>query len=268
MPNKSEVTTQAQTVEQAIILALAELEVKEEQCNIEILEQPKKGFFGKVKSDAVVRVCLKTEEKEKDEVSSNQSKAAKALEYLKDITRALELNNLTFELVETDTDATISINGDDVGTLIGHHGETLDALQYLVTLSTNQGAGDYYRISINGGNYREKREKTLQELALRIADRVKKTGKSQMLEPMNPYERRIIHSVVSEIQGVSSKSKGDDPNRRVVILSETQSTFTPNNNKKPTPRIQEKPERTMEEILKNDFKNKEKSADLYSKIEF
>lgn len=157
--------------------------------------------------------------------------------------------------------------------MIGHHGENLDALQYLVALACNRIDGEYYRITLDCGNYREKREETLRALATRIAAKVKKTGRSQLLEPMNPYERRIIHSVVSDIEGVYSKSKGEEPNRRVVILSETPAKnggYNRNRGRREDyrkPYAPQKRERTMEEILKSDIREREEKAQLYSKIE-
>ena len=116
--------------------------------------------------------------------------------------------------------ATITLKGADLGVIIGRRGATLDALQYLVSLCCNKLGGDYYRITVDCGNFREKREQTLKELAAKIARTVSKTGRSCTLEPMNPYERRIIHSVISETEGVTSKSIGEEPHRKVVISSE------------------------------------------------
>ena len=111
----------------------------------------------------------------------------------------------------------IHLDGGDIGTVIGKRGETLDAVQYLVSLAANRSEGDYVRFTINAGNYREKREETLRALAQRMARKVLKTGRPVALEPMNPYERRIIHAVVTDIEGVYSKSTGEEPNRKVVI---------------------------------------------------
>jgi spoIIIJ-associated protein len=134
----------------------------------------------------------------------------------------MELNDIRYTVKEEEGDnVTFTFEGEDIGVLIGHHGETLDSLQYLVGLASNRRKeGNYCRITLDGGSYREKRAETLKELAKKIGEKVKRTGRSQMLEPMNPYERRIIHAVVSEIPGVYSKSKGEDPNRRVIIISE------------------------------------------------
>ncbi len=114
----------------------------------------------------------------------------------------------------------ISLVGEDAGKLIGRRGETLDALQYLTSMVANRGDRDYLRIAIDTCGYREKRQKALQELAQRICKSVLRTGRSVSLEPMNPYERRIIHSTVTAIEGVSSHSSGEEPNRKVIITSD------------------------------------------------
>ena len=187
----------------------------------EILEEPKTGFFGLVKKgDAVVKLtaCIAEPEVKEEEISRRET----AAQYLDDILAAMGLNDISYTVTEEEGDnVTFTFEGEDIGVLIGHHGETLDALQYLVGLASNRRKeGTYCRITLDGGSYREKRAETLQELARKIGEKVKRTGRSQMLEPMNPYERRIIHAVVSEIPGIYSKSKGEDPNRRVIIISE------------------------------------------------
>lgn len=118
---------------------------------------------------------------------------------------------------QTENGLVIRLAGEGLGVVIGRRGETLDALQYLTGLVTNRYEGDYLRVTIDTGNYREKRERTLQQLARKISISALRTGRSSMLEPMNPYERRIIHAAVSQIDGVTSSSIGEEPNRRVVI---------------------------------------------------
>ena len=114
----------------------------------------------------------------------------------------------------------IVLEGDHLGTIVGRRGETLDALQYLTMLVANRGEGEYQRITLNIGDYREKRERTLRSLARRMANQALKQGRNMTLEPMNPYERRIIHTAVQDVKGVTSWSVGDEPNRRVVIGTE------------------------------------------------
>ncbi len=121
---------------------------------------------------------------------------------------------------QMDGNLAIMLEGEHLGAIVGRRGETLDALQYLTTLVANRGDGDYQRITLNIGDYREKREKTLRSLARRMANQAVKTGRNMTLEPMNPYERRIIHTAVQDVKGVTSWSVGEEPNRRVVIGTE------------------------------------------------
>lgn len=147
------------------------------------------------------------------------SRPVKVVEFLKPILKNLGCENVTFKVSERENAALIELEGDGLGAIIGHRGETLDALQFLAGLASNNGGG-YYKVSLNIGNYREKREDTLTSLANRIAQQVLKTGKCRTLEPMNPYERRIIHTAVQAIDGVTSASFGEGVNRRVVIGKE------------------------------------------------
>lgn len=147
------------------------------------------------------------------------SRPAKAIEFLKPILNSLGCENVSFKVSERENAVLIELEGEGLGAIIGHRGETLDALQFLAGLASNNGGG-YYKVSLNIGNYREKREDTLINLANRIAAQVLKTGKCRTLEPMNPYERRIIHTAVQAIDGVTSASFGEGINRRVVIGKE------------------------------------------------
>ena len=147
-----------------------------------------------------------------------QSKIKTAEEYLSSIFEKMGLQDVQMRFEQTENRTVlIHIDGGEIGTVIGKRGETLDAIQYLVSLVANRHEGEYVRFTINAGNYREKREETLRALAQRMARKVLKTGRPVALEPMNPYERRIIHAVVTEIEGVYSKSTGEEPNRKVVI---------------------------------------------------
>lgn len=148
------------------------------------------------------------------------SAAAKAVAYLEKVLAGLGCENLTYTVAETEDGAKISISGDDTGVIIGHRGETLDALQYLASLAATKKGSGYYRVVLNIGNYRQKREKTLEGVAKKTAAQVLRTGRSRSLEPMNPYERRIIHTTVQGIEGVTSNSIGGGSARRVVISPE------------------------------------------------
>ena len=209
---KTQSVKTAKTVEEATALACAELGVQVADVpaeDIHVLHYPKKSLFSFLKPDfAEVEVVLEI------------SKLDIAMEYIHSILKEMDLNDITVSVSEqTEDSAAILLEGESVGTLIGRHGETLDALQYLTGLVANKADGDYFRISLDSGNYREKRKKTLESLARRMAISAAKTGRNITLEPMNPYERRIIHSTVQEVEGATSTSIGEEPNRRVVIKS-------------------------------------------------
>ena len=147
------------------------------------------------------------------------SPAARAVAYVKTILDALGCSDVSIKVATKDNGALLILSGDGLGACIGHRGETLDAIQYLSSLAANSTKG-YYKISIDIGNYRERREKTLISLAHRISNQVLRTGRNRSLEPMNPYERRIIHTAVQEIEGVSSHSVGEGDRRHIVITSD------------------------------------------------
>lgn len=151
------------------------------------------------------------------------SKPAKAVKYLEKIFVGLGCSDLSVKVIEKENSAIIIFEGEGVGAVIGRRGETLDSLQYLASLAANNGGG-YYKVSLDVGNYRERRESTLASLAMRVSQQVIKSGRSRALEPMNPYERRIIHTAVQGIDGVVSNSVGSGPSRRVVISPEGSET--------------------------------------------
>lgn len=147
------------------------------------------------------------------------TKAGKAIAYLNSVLGFLGCSDIKIKVAEKENAALIELDGEGLGTVIGHRGETLDALQYLTGLAANNGGG-YYKVALNIGNYREKREESLVSLAKRVSAQVLKTGRNRSLEPMNPYERRIIHTTVQGIEGVTSNSFGEGSSRRVVISVE------------------------------------------------
>ena len=201
-----EAIKEADTIEEAKALALAELGVNEDKAQFEVLVQPEKkkfGLFGR--SLAKVRVFY-------EETPTDIAKA-----YLADVLTKLGVTNVVIEATETEDGAEFDVNGDDIGFIIGHRGETLDALQYLTGLVVNHIHDEYFRVIINIGNYREKREKTLEVLGRKLAFRACKTGEKVSLEPMNPYERRIIHTAVQKVRGATSWSEGENLQRHVVI---------------------------------------------------
>jgi len=149
-----------------------------------------------------------------------ESPAGKGVKYLQSILEKLGCEKINITVAEIEGGSQITLTGEGLGVVIGHRGETLDALQYLVSLAANAGVSGYYRVVLNTGDFREKREQTLVSLAKRMAEQAIRTGKCRTLEPMNPYERRIIHTTVQSIDGVTSTSFGEGNGRRVVIAPE------------------------------------------------
>ncbi|MBQ8180906.1 MAG: Jag N-terminal domain-containing protein [Ruminococcus sp.] len=141
-----------------------------------------------------------------------------AKDYITSVLGAMDIE-VSFKVYQNETGAVIEIESSNNGTVIGRRGETLDAIQYLCSIIANKGDKDYYRITIDCLGYRSKRRETLEQLAAKVAKSVLRTGRSQPLEPMNPYERRVIHSSISKIEGVSSKSVGEEPYRRIIVSS-------------------------------------------------
>ncbi len=249
----------AETIEEAKEKAMAELNLSfEDDYDFEIIATPKKktlGLFGGCPAQVKVWVEVpepkpakqpkakaKKEEKKKaakapkapkaevapvvelKEVPANEvdpaSPAGKGVNYLQSILNKLGCENVTITVAEIEGGSQITLKGEGLGVVIGHRGETLDALQYLVSLAANAGVSGYYRVVLNTGDFREKREQTLIALAKRMAEQSIRSGKCRTLEPMNPYERRIIHTTIQSIDGVTSTSFGEGNGRRVVIAPE------------------------------------------------
>ncbi len=147
------------------------------------------------------------------------SPAGRAVSYLKNILASLGCENVEMKVAARENGAFIILEGEGLGVIIGRRGETLDSLQYLASLAAKNGSG-YFKVSLNIGDYRERRQQTLVALAKRVSQQVIRNGRSRSLEPMNPYERRIIHTAVQEIEGVVSNSVGEGNRRRVVIYPE------------------------------------------------
>lgn len=205
-----EATATGRSVEEALEAACEMLGKAREEIEFEILEMPRKGFLGLSFIPAKVKVWFEQSEPVK-------SKAEAITGYIADILKAMGLEDVTLSHTKEDGSIIVKISGDIAGVSIGRRGETLDALQYLAGLAANRMEGEYARVVLDSGNYREKRRRTLEQLAKKLANNAIKTGRSTKLEPMNPYERRVIHSAVADMQGVTSASVGDEPNRCVVI---------------------------------------------------
>ncbi len=192
------------TIEEAVSLAAADLNLTVEDVEVEVLEEPKKGILGIGAKSAKVRVVpKKTPEKI-------------ALAFVKEVTSKMGLE-LNVSSRQSENIVFIDIEGKDAGTIIGKRGQTLDSLQYLVNLVVNKNTEKYTKVVVNAENYREKRESTLEQLAIRLAGKVYKTKRSVRLEPMNPYERKVIHTTLQDDVRVNTKSEGEEPYRRVVI---------------------------------------------------
>ncbi len=198
----------AKTLEEAKQEAAASFGVEESLISFTVIEEPKKGIFGKIKGEFKVEASYEPP----------KTKGHVAADYVREILKELEVV-AEVEVSEVEGGAVIEISGEGIGVIIGRRGETIDSIQYLASMACNKGDKDYYRITVDSCGYREKRKKTLEELAVKIANNVKRTGKTSALEPMNPYERRIIHSAVSEVEGVTSRSTGEEPYRKVIIAS-------------------------------------------------
>lgn len=201
------VEKKARTVDEAIEAGLAELGASRDQVEIEVLEEGNKGLFGILGGkDYVVRLTLRPRKREF------------ARQFLADIARAM---GLTVEVEEREEDDYLFFNlkGPNLALLIGRRGQTLEALQYLVNLAAGRASDERKRIIVDVENYRQRREDTLQRLALRMAEKVRRTGERVVLEPMNSHERKVIHLALQNNPHVATHSQGEEPRRQIVITS-------------------------------------------------
>ncbi len=200
------------TVSDALSVALKELNVTEDKMTYEVLEEGSKGLLGLIGTrPAVIKVTMKAEEPVKKDIQ------VEAKDFLKGVLDSMEIL-AEIEAKLEDNILKVNLTGPKMGLIIGYRGETLDSLQYLTSLVINKRRdGEYVRVVLDTEGYRQKREETLERLAEKTAYKVKKYGRAMKLEPMNPYERRIIHSKLQEDTKVKTFSVGDEPFRRVVI---------------------------------------------------
>jgi len=211
----------AKTVDEAVEEALKELNASREDVDIEVLEEPTKGLLGIGAKPALVRVKIKENlsKNENNNVKmdfvSDEEKKEKVTEVLNNIVNTMGLNIKT-DIKEEPEAIKVNIDGENLGLIIGHKGENLDALQLLTSVIVNK-EGEYKRIELDVQNYREKRKETLIHLAQRKAKDVIRYGRNITLEPMTPYERRIIHTALQEDEKVTTVSVGTEPFRKVVI---------------------------------------------------
>lgn len=245
----------AKTIEEVKKLAAKEFGVSEDDIDFDILEQPRKTLFGGMKGEFRVNAVYEPAEKKEriyeadeedlredeeyekaesadesedeqeetlpDDFDVNKSiKVRTAIEYLTVVMKALGMDGFTITPEKRGGMVVLDISGEKLGIIIGKRGETLDSLQYLTILASNRSEESFCRISLDCNGYREKRREALIALAKKTSAKVIKQGRKIALEPMNPYERRIIHSCVAEIEGVSSRSTGSEPYRKVVIYAD------------------------------------------------
>ncbi|MDF2548641.1 MAG: DNA-binding protein [Anaerosolibacter sp.] len=197
----------AKTVEEAVKIALEELKVSQDKVEVEVLEAPSKGIFGLIGTkQAKVKVTV---------IDNPQEDA---LVFLKDVLKTMGLEAQYKTKLKGET-LYVDVFGKDMGILIGRRGQTLDSLQYLVSLVVNKDRENYLRVVLDTEDYRRKREQTLIRLANRLAQKVRSSRKDIILEPMNPYERRIIHSALQNHPHVETRSHGEEPYRKVIITT-------------------------------------------------
>ena len=196
----------AKTVSDAITEACKVLGVTSDKLDYVVKEEGSSGFLGIGAKDAVIEAKVKS------------SVTDKAKIFLNDVFAAMNMTVvINAEYKEDEKELTIDLSGDDMGVLIGKRGQTLDSLQYLVSLIVNKESTDYIRVKVDTENYRKRRQDTLENLAKNIAFKVKRTKRTVSLEPMNPYERRIIHSALQNDKFVTTHSEGEEPFRHVVV---------------------------------------------------
>ncbi len=199
----------AKTVNDAITEACQKLGVTSDKLDYSVIEEGSNGFLGIGSRPAVIKARVL-------EVELSTEDLAK--KFLSDVFAAMQLEVvITLDYKEAERELSIDLNGDDMGVLIGKRGQTLDSLQYLVSLVVNKDVDDYIRVKVDTENYRERRKETLENLAKNIAYKVKRTRRPVSLEPMNPYERRIIHSALQNDKYVTTHSEGEEPFRKVVV---------------------------------------------------
>lgn len=233
----NKVVTSGKTIEEAVRQGLALLGVTEDKVTVSVLEQPSKGFLGLIGTKpAKVELTLlpvsrsvsepPTEEDSalqvsaalavEDEVALEQDPYEAAASFLREAGESMGLE-LVIDIKKTRDGVLLNISGSNLGLLIGRRGQTLDALQYLANIVANRYSSSFVRLYLDAENFRQRRKKTLEELAERLALRVVRTGKEVTLEPMPPQERKVIHAKLQNHRDVKTVSKGEEPNRRVVI---------------------------------------------------
>ena len=197
----------AKSVSDAITEACQKLGVTSDKLDYQVVEEGTSGFLGLGSKPAVIKAAVK-----------ETSLVDVAKKFLNEVFAAMNMTVvIDINYDEADRSMDIELSGDEMGVLIGKRGATLDSLQYLVSLVINKESEDYIRVKVDTENYRERRKETLENLAKNVAFKVKRTRRSYSFEPMNPYERRIIHSALQNDKYVTTHSEGEEPNRKVVV---------------------------------------------------
>lgn len=200
------ITVTAKTVDEAVTKALIELETTSDKLEYEVVDKGSTGFLGIGAKPAIIRA------KKKEYIED------RAMDFLSQIFEAMNMQvNITAAYNQEEQELSLNLEGEDMGILIGKRGQTLDSLQYLTSLVVNKGKSNYIRVKLDTEDYRKRRKETLENLARGIAYKVRKTRKPVILEPMNPYERRIIHSALQGNKFVETVSEGEEPYRHVVV---------------------------------------------------
>lgn len=200
------------TVEEAVTAASIELGVTSDELDYEVVEKGSSGFLGLGAKPAVIKA------KKAEKPEAEKTILDKTNEYLETLFKAMDIETeVTIDFDEENNNMNINLEGPEMGILIGKRGQTLDALQYLISLFVNKESENYVRVKLDTENYRARRKDTLENLAKNIAFKVKRSRRSVTLEPMNPYERRIIHSVLQNDKYVATRSEGEEPYRKVVV---------------------------------------------------
>lgn len=205
----------AKTVDDAVIAACQQLSITSDKLEYEVVEEGKTGFLGIGEKPAIIKARAKATLQDNVKAFLNDVFAAMNIEVLVNIEYDEEAKNMD-----------INLTGEDMGMLIGKRGQTLDSLQYLVSLVANKETEEYVHVKVDTENYRERRKATLENLARNMAHKAKRLRKSVSLEPMNPYERRIIHAALQDDRYVTTHSEGDEPYRRVVITPKQTKRFS------------------------------------------
>ena len=235
------------TKNDAITEACRHFSIPSDKLDYEVIDEGKAGLFGLGAKPAVIKARVKEDSEEpketqklvdSPEISSVKEYAenivdidveAVSKKFLMDVFAAMNLNvEINTKYNDSLKNLDVDLSGDEMGVLIGKRGQTLDSLQYLISLVVNKGTGEYIRVKVDTENYRQRRKETLENLAKNISYKVKRTRRPVSLEPMNPYERRIIHSALQNDKYVTTHSEGEEPFRRVVVTQKRESNYSEN----------------------------------------